>query len=842
VWATAWAARATTAATWLALGDSITEGQGASVLANRWTNQCLTLLRSRPGSPSTVGGAGWCPAGGLTVGPDSAWTSPTSPVPAYTGSAAAGYFWQTLDGKASTTNAVNDTMTWTTKLTSVDTWVIDSSAAGTYQVDALSAVPLTNGGNFPTLRVQRTASVSSASHTVQIKQTGAGVIGVDGIFVYDGDESNGIHLWNAGHYGALVSDLLGDWGTGDIYTYLQPFWINQVAPDAVTIGFGTNEFLNNISPTTFTAGMRRLIQILQSLPKIPTIYLLAMPTYDDGATHTFRWTAYQAALQQLATETPGVTYVDVMAVTGAPTVGGLFSTDQIHPSNTGHALIGQFVSGVLGGNPLWEQPTPRRRALYPTRAVRRASRTVVQTQTAVPPAYPPRPSSPRRAVLAFRRGRDAGPVPAQVVVPPPWPVRVSSVRRVLARPARGRGVTPVPLQVFTGPAYPPQPSLPRRMGRRLARPSAVTPVPVQVVPPPAWVPVRPMLRRVMAVLRRQHTAAAPVDQAGAPSAPRVRVRPTLRRRPSVAGPVPVQVVVPPSWVPQRPAPRRLLAAVVRRQRGDTAPPLDQGGPVAVPARRWRAPWRRRPSAVLPVPPQVFVGPAYPPAPSGPRRRGMLPRRARVSTPVPAQPFIGPAFVPQSRAPRRVLAAVRRRVPAGPPVDQGAVVAGQQRRLRLLWRRRPVVAGPVVAQEAPARVAPVRRPPAAAAASRVRRSVSPPIPQAAPPAARPTRARLATIRARRGKAAQPARPQDVIPAYPVRPSSPRRVLAAVRGLRRLTPKWIGVGLPAGVRPGRMTDGTTRGPVMDTGTAKGSQMTAGYRTNPDADTADDVTEGG
>ena len=347
-WPLAWAGRATAPATWLALGDSITEGQGASLFTNGWVQKCATKLRTVPGSPSPTGGVGWVPAVSLTVGPDSAWTSPTSPVAAYTGTAGYNYFWQTLDGKAATTNATNETITWTSHSTSFQTWVIDSSASGTYQVDSATPVSLTNGGNYPTLRTQNSTPVSSGTHTLQIKQTNSGLIGIDGIFVYDGDEANGLHVWNTGHYGALTSDVLNDWGTGDAPALLEPFW-ELIAPDVVTFAFGANEFFNNIDPAVFKSNVRRVLDMLRGLPKLPSIYLIAVPVYDDGVTQTYRWTAYQTVLSDLASEYSSVvTYVDLMATTGVPTVGGLFSSDRIHPNDSGHDLIATRMAEILG--------------------------------------------------------------------------------------------------------------------------------------------------------------------------------------------------------------------------------------------------------------------------------------------------------------------------------------------------------------------------------------------------------------------------------------------------------------------------------------------------------------
>lgn len=355
-WPTAWANRATQPAVWLAIGDSITEGQGASDLPARWITQCLNLLRSRGGKP-TKGGAGYLHAAYYIYGPDSVWTTFLQ----YNGGSVGGALYiPAIGGAAAASAADPDGMTWTVTGTSVDLWYVESTAPGFYySIDGGTPVLVTPGNNFPTPHKLRISLGASGVHTVDVWQTGTGVMGWCGVTVYDGDENAGVVLIDGGHVAAFTADPLTTWGNRSSAYDLMATYV-LAAPDVVTLELGVNDWSSNVPPATAAANLLVTIQLLQSLPKRPTIWLVAPAAYDDGTTQTYRWTAYLAAMQAVAAQT-GIGFVDVGPVLGSPTNTALFSADQIHPNDAGHALMGQFMSGVLGGNPDYPPAPPRRR-------------------------------------------------------------------------------------------------------------------------------------------------------------------------------------------------------------------------------------------------------------------------------------------------------------------------------------------------------------------------------------------------------------------------------------------------------------------------------------------------
>ena len=498
----------------------------------------------------------------------------------------------------------------------------------------------------------------------------------------------------------------------------------------------------------------------------------------------------------------------------------------------------RFVAGPADDDlqdlPTLGSPAGRRRPALVRRRTSVAS--PVPSQAApVAPAYPPAPTLGRRVGRLLRRPGVATVVPAQAApVAPTWVPQRATVRRVLAGLRVRRG-GPLPADQLLAPARP------TRRGRpvRAVRPSTVTPPQTQAAPITPGYPPAPTGPRRWGRLLRRARAAAPVPTQVtliAPPYPPAGVSPRrlgrILRRPGSVGPVPAQQAAPaaPAYVPGRSLPRR-VAAFVRRQRGDTAPPVDQAAAPTSTVRRARAGWRRPARTVGPVPAQTApVAPTWVPGIIGARRLARLARRGRATSPTLTQAApVAPAWVPLVPVLRRLGRPRRGRavapVPPQIPVAPGFVPAPPDvRGLRGLWRRRSATVTPTPTQDRPGRTAPQRHP--TAMPSRTHRGAMPPIPQAAPPAAPDVR-RLGPFRVRRGKVAQPARPQDVVPAYPTRPSSPRRVLASVRGLRRVTPRWVGVGLPAGIRAPRMFAAFRSAPNVDSGPTTSTGITAGAK---------------
>lgn len=313
---------------------------------------------------------------------------------------------------------------------------------------------------------------------------------------------------------------------------------------------------------------------------------------------------------------------------------------------------------------------------------------------------------------------------------------------------------------------------------RRARTEVVQPPPPDLAPPSARGPrrqFRPVRRGVEVIVPPPQVVVSPVQVA---QPPRVRRFAAVARRRPAAGPVQVQAVVPPAFVP---------AAVRGRRVGR---------------------WLRRSAEVTVVPTQVVV-PVNPPiAPPGPRvrRAAALLRRRPPANPVPVQVAapVNPPIVVAGPRVRRALAVLRRR-PAGVPVPQQvapvapqSVPAGPRlRRLAGLVKRPRVTTNLAVIpdQAAPALPASARRRPAPPIDRR--RGAVPVVQQPAPVAApRPVRRRLLGL-FRRGPGRR---------AFPVQPGNPN------------------VTIP---RPGTVEPGTRGGPAAGAGARGGPGVGAGTR---------------
>lgn len=183
------------------------------------------------------------------------------------------------------------------------------------------------------------------------------------------------------------------------------------------------------------------------------------------------------------------------------------------------------------------------------------------------PAYPPSTIRTRLRGIRIGRGRATPFIPDQIAVAPPaytlQPVR-TRLRGV--RLFRGRTAQVVPAQVaVAAPAYPPQAGHTRFKGIRAVRGHATSTVPPQELIP-STSRTRQAIQRA-ALLRRGHTATAPVPQGVPPLWARARARLTRIFRGRSRTPVPPQIVIPPPvYVPASRRTRRVLVLAARQRR------------------------------------------------------------------------------------------------------------------------------------------------------------------------------------------------------------------------------------------------------------------------------------
>lgn len=323
------------------VGDSVTEGQQASSVDARWVEQFADTMQTAY-DPSHLTGKYHPVVFGVSfVDPPNPWTG--------------------VDNVRDPTYGLgrrNDPMvsTTTASITFTGTgfkllWT-QLSGGGTfkYRVDGGSYTNVSTNAT-PTLSGRQTTvtGLSRASHTVDIAYV-SGTPNVEGIFVMDGNESSGVHVWEAGHGGYTTTDYL------DVSN---PHWIDcigAIQPALVTLMMGINDYsdLNphHNSPTAFKANLATIIANIRAQCTVTPSILLIASYQAKVPTHTYLWSDYVTAMADLVTSDGNLAYLDLVSAFGGyvdPTAGDpLLDGDLVHPNDTGYALIASMVASRLG--------------------------------------------------------------------------------------------------------------------------------------------------------------------------------------------------------------------------------------------------------------------------------------------------------------------------------------------------------------------------------------------------------------------------------------------------------------------------------------------------------------
>lgn len=318
------------------VGDSISEGQGATGVAYRSVNRLADSLRLRFPVAGVVGGQGFLPA---------EFASPSLPAPAVISGSPAlnmtfgpGWRCRQLTGSQS--------FTYTITGTSIDVMYAAGSGGGTMGV-SIDGGPVQTINTFQSALsdgvITHISAGASGTHTVAITAV-SGTVFLDGIVVYNGDESSGITVHDCSHFGMT----LHQWATSS--PSITAAWLSALAPSLVVFELGGNDYGYQEALTTFAADLATMTKIFNTLPTKPSI--LVQADYDPFNLTGIPWSSYVAAYQTWAT-TNGYAMLDLtqrMPATGASTTYGLFASDDVHPSNLGHSFIADALAMFVTAN------------------------------------------------------------------------------------------------------------------------------------------------------------------------------------------------------------------------------------------------------------------------------------------------------------------------------------------------------------------------------------------------------------------------------------------------------------------------------------------------------------
>lgn len=324
------------------LGDSTSEGMGASSVAKTWPVQLVEQLRAL--YPVAQGGPTWVPAFWDSYSlPHTSWTFTGGVADSY--GAGIGQRYVVLDG----TKTASLTFTGTR----VDIYHLagDGIGWGKWRIDGGEWTQFAPGtGPFSATGVVPIV-VDRGQHKLDIAWDGGNGVYLEGAAVYDGDEAKGIRLWNGSKYGSTTKEW-ADWSAG--FTYFDDR-IRVIHPRVFFLATVLNDIGNGVPVADFKAAYDALITRVTAnapgviipclIPPVPTKELagrqLAAPVED-----------YFTALRQVVAKHDNAFVVDARAWLPDQLADGsdpleLWYADGVHPSERAYTILADRVARLL---------------------------------------------------------------------------------------------------------------------------------------------------------------------------------------------------------------------------------------------------------------------------------------------------------------------------------------------------------------------------------------------------------------------------------------------------------------------------------------------------------------
>lgn len=358
----------------IVLGDSITEGQGASLWANRWVVQAQAAIRAA--YPTTANGSG----GGYGFIPIQSAGSDTFTWPVTQTAGAVTEFDLGPVRNSTVTSATGSTWTYTATpgTTSVKIMYYDVGYSGsfTYKVNSGSTTTVSNTMTGKELLTSSIPMVAGDVLTI-VFTAGTGIV-LDGLLHFAGDENSGITLHGCGHFGWCAgTEMSIGWNQPETYSlnwaqcYANGF---PTTPAALMIMLGVNDArITSVgsgggrTAAQFASDLQGLVSTIRgaatalaTLPLILVIPYQANETVQDAG----GWAAYAAAIRSVAVaDAVGAMVIDLnyrMPTVASDYDGGILYIDDYHPTDLGHLLLGKLAAGAAEGLPPEAVTTPAR--------------------------------------------------------------------------------------------------------------------------------------------------------------------------------------------------------------------------------------------------------------------------------------------------------------------------------------------------------------------------------------------------------------------------------------------------------------------------------------------------
>jgi glycerophosphoryl diester phosphodiesterase/lysophospholipase L1-like esterase len=330
-------------------GDSVSEGEGVATFSQRWVNRWQDALRAAYPVPGVRGGVGYLPVYYLSasiadpVVQDS--SEPNGGTPTFTVDAAYGF------GGRSLRLTRGAALVWTQECTSFRVHYAKGpfGVNFTVQVDGVQVASVaTNQGSLQGGFVWDSTSVTTLKpgpHTIRVRTVdSAGFISViEGVDFRYGDESKGIHVYDASRSGAPSTGF----GAGVFANHAGIAPVHCV----ITELLANDALIYSRTPTQYATDLLTHIDAVDTSITNPYSHvLLYMPQPNGTVTATYTWNDFLIAAEGAARQRGQCLLINASDWMGPTVAGDTLSlwADGVHANAKGNAFIAEGLSPALG--------------------------------------------------------------------------------------------------------------------------------------------------------------------------------------------------------------------------------------------------------------------------------------------------------------------------------------------------------------------------------------------------------------------------------------------------------------------------------------------------------------
>lgn len=318
------------------IGDSNGEGQGATLVDNRWVTKLQAQLRTRYG---ISGGVGFLPTwylAAITPAPMTQFASGGGGV--FIVDTRYGFGGRSMLYSKANELRITQPMTSFTLHYAKDPLGVNTNVF----VDNVSVGSVSNNGTAGGGFGQTFSGFSAGTHTIRLVNSDP-VVGfgslVEGVTIRSGDEGQRIDVVDASH---------SAWSTTDVTDeHMKPLAVSP--PDAIIFAHGTNDAALR-TPAQYLTQLRALRD--RAHARVPSgrrysRIFLGMPERADTVWNLAPWGEYIKIMRQVAAETPYGYFLNLSdSIPHGSTPSGMYS-DLVHLSITGHAAAARDVEGEI---------------------------------------------------------------------------------------------------------------------------------------------------------------------------------------------------------------------------------------------------------------------------------------------------------------------------------------------------------------------------------------------------------------------------------------------------------------------------------------------------------------